>query len=91
MGACFPRKDVPPEDSVRCVEVLLADARGRATISSQNDDGDTALHLALERRDLPLAALLVRAGAPVDVPNNKGLTPKQLADSTSLDLPAGPR
>ena len=45
-----------------CVELLLNDANGRRTLGWQNDDGDTALHLACF--GAPAAALVLAvAGA----------------------------
>ena len=68
----------PPDRNEACVELLLNDANGRRTLSWQNDDGDTALHLACF--GAPAAALvLAKAGAPRDVLNNREETPDDLA------------
>ena len=73
-------------DALRCVELLLEDPRGRATAASRNDDGDTALHLALGRGDAAAAASLVAAGAPRDVANRDGDTPEALALALGVEL-----
>mmetsp|Transcript_1930 Transcript_1930/g.2350 ORF Transcript_1930/g.2350 Transcript_1930/m.2350 type:complete len:173 (+) Transcript_1930:140-658(+) len=47
MGACFLRKDIPPERSMMCVKELLNDERTDPTVS--NSFGETALDLAKVR------------------------------------------
>ena len=42
-------------------------------------DGTTALHWAVERDDLDMADLLIRAGARVTARTREGVTPLQLA------------
>jgi len=88
MGACYPRHGVPEASTKACVELLLNDANGRRTLSWQNDDGDTALHLACF--GAPAAALvLAKAGAPRDVLNNRSETPDDLARRAGLRLDPG--
>ena len=88
MGACYPRHGVPEASTKACVELLLNDANGRRTLGWQNDDGDTALHLACF--GAPAAALvLAKAGAPRDVLNNRSETPDDLARRAGLRLDPG--
>mmetsp|Transcript_23462 Transcript_23462/g.65805 ORF Transcript_23462/g.65805 Transcript_23462/m.65805 type:complete len:413 (+) Transcript_23462:225-1463(+) len=88
MGACYPRHGVPEASTKACVELLLNDANGRRTLGWQNDDGDTALHLACF--GAPAAALvLAKAGAPRDVLNNRDETPDDLARRAGLRLDPG--
>ena len=88
MGACYPRHGVPEASTKACVELLLNDANGRRTLGWQNDDGDTALHLACF--GAPAAALvLAKAGAPRDVLNNREETPDDLARRAGLRLDPG--
>ena len=88
MGACYPRHGVPEASTKACVELLLNDANGRRTLGWQNDDGDTALHLACF--GAPAAALvLAKAGAPRDVLNNRSETPDDLARRAGLRLGPG--
>ena len=52
-------------------------------------DGTTALHWAAYHDDLPLADLLLRAGADVDAANDYGVTPLSLAcDNGSAEIAA---
>ena len=52
------------------------------TINSQNDDGLTALLLALERENLDVAQLLLDHNADVNVRDKRGNTPLHVAVST---------
>jgi ankyrin repeat protein len=63
MGACFARDGVDAADAAACVALLLADARGRETLETRNDAGESALDLAELRGDAAIAALLADAGA----------------------------
>jgi ankyrin repeat protein len=51
----------------------------KADVNLPQTDGTTALHWAVERNDLDLADLLLRAGATVTVRTREGVTPLQLA------------
>lgn len=45
----------------------------------QNEDGDSALHMAVFWDDVPVANLLVMRGANVDIKNNNGRTTLHMA------------
>jgi ankyrin repeat protein len=51
----------------------------KADVNLAQVDGSTALHWAVERDDLELADLLLRAGSRVSVRTREGVTPLQLA------------
>ncbi|HEY6346894.1 MAG TPA: ankyrin repeat domain-containing protein [Bryobacteraceae bacterium] len=51
----------------------------RIDVNAQQGDGSTALHFAAYFDNLPVADLLIRAGAHVDTPNDLGSTPLHLA------------
>ena len=51
----------------------------KADVNVAQVDGSTALHWAVERDDLELADLLIRAGARVDARTREGVMPMQLA------------
>jgi len=87
MGACFPREDADPRLCKLGVFCLLADDNARASIGFQNDDGDTALHLALARSNGAVAEILAEAGAPLDVANNAGETCAERAAKKGIKLP----
>ena len=56
--------------------------REGADTTIQNNDGNTALHLAVEECYLELVQLLVRQGADTTIQNNDGNTPLHLAVKT---------
>jgi ankyrin repeat protein len=51
----------------------------KADVNAAQVDGTTALHWAVERDDIELADLLIRAGARVDARTREGVMPLQLA------------
>lgn len=51
----------------------------KADVNAAQVDGTTALHWAVERDDLEMADILIRAGARVDVRTREGVMPLQLA------------
>jgi ankyrin repeat protein len=51
----------------------------KADVNEPQVDGSTALHWAVERDDLEMADLLIRAGARVTAATREGVTPLQLA------------
>jgi ankyrin repeat protein len=63
-------------DSVREV---LAQRPVRVDVNAMQGDGATALHWAVHRDDLPIADLLIRAGARPNVADDLGITPLHLA------------
>ena len=88
MGACYPEARRARGSTKSLRRTLLNDANGRRTLGWQNDDGDTALHLACF--GAPAAALvLAKAGAPRDVLNNRSETPDDLARRAGLRLDPG--
>jgi len=60
-------------------EAVRAAVARKADVNVTQVDGSTALHWAVERDDLDLADLLLRAGARVSVRAREGVTPIQLA------------
>mmetsp|Transcript_13687 Transcript_13687/g.41386 ORF Transcript_13687/g.41386 Transcript_13687/m.41386 type:complete len:192 (+) Transcript_13687:34-609(+) len=88
MGCCTPRDGIPVDDSLRCLRLLLADPRGKATLGAANDDGDTALHLAARGGFQAQVDLLLEHGATLDAPrNHDGKTPRDVA-APGLRLPS---
>ena len=51
----------------------------KADVNEPQVDGNTALHWAVERDDLEMAEMLIRAGARVTAATREGVTPLQLA------------
>ena len=51
----------------------------KASVNVPQVDGSTALHWAVERDDLEMADLLIRAGARITAKTREGVTPLQLA------------
>jgi len=60
-------------------EAVRAAVARRADINAAQADGSTALHWAVERDDLDMADLLLKAGALVGARTREGVTPLQLA------------
>ena len=60
-------------------EAVRAAIGRKADVNLPQVDGTTALHWAVERDDLELTDLLLRAGARVTVRTREGVTPLQLA------------
>jgi ankyrin repeat protein len=60
-------------------EAVRAALARKADVNTAQIDGSTALHWAVEREDLEMTDLLVRAGARVDARTREGVTPLQLA------------
>jgi E3 ubiquitin-protein ligase mind-bomb len=65
-------------------------ARGEVKLDARNKERETPLHLAIEKGMKELAAMLVKAGAPVGARSSNGETPLHLAalhsDSWFVDL-----
>jgi ankyrin repeat protein len=60
-------------------EAVRAALARKADVNSAQIDGSTALHWAVERDDVELTDLLIRAGARVTARTREGVTPLQLA------------
>ena len=60
-------------------EAVRAALARKADVNGAQIDGSTALHWAVERDDIELAEMLIRAGAKVGVATREGVTPLQLA------------
>jgi ankyrin repeat protein len=60
-------------------EAVRAALARKADVNLAQIDGSTALHWAVERDDLDMADLLIRAGAHVTARTREGVTPLQLA------------
>ena len=54
-------------------------ARGQVDLNARNKDGETALHLAIEKGMKELAALLIKTGARVNARNKNSETPLHAA------------
>jgi ankyrin repeat protein len=64
---------------VEAVRALLKQGSKQIDVNATEGDGATALHWAADRDDLPIADLLIRAGAHADVADDLGTTPLHLA------------
>jgi ankyrin repeat protein len=60
-------------------ELVRAAIARKADVNAPQVDGTTALHWAVDNDDLPMADLLLKAGAKVDARTREGVTPLQLA------------
>lgn len=56
-----------------------------ADIQVADNDGNTALHYALQYGDQGVARYLIKKGADYNLPNNDGKTPVQIAVETGMD------
>src|SRR5919198_2747785 len=73
-----PLADAVQHGDKQAVQSLL---KVRADVNAPQSDGATALHWAAYLDDAETTALLIRAGARVDAPNNYGVTPLALAST----------
>ena len=71
-----PVADAAMNGDQAAVQALL---QKKADVNGQQADGATALEWAAYRNDLPLADLLIAAGANPKIPNREGATALQLA------------
>ena len=73
--------DAPLADAVQRGDkaAMLSLLEEQADVNAAQGDGATALHWAVYVNDAETTALLIRAGAKVDAPNNYGVTPLGLA------------
>lgn len=67
--------------SVRHTDVVEALIRGGADLNATEPRraGGTALHAAIQRKNVPIAKLLIEAGADVSIRDRRGATPAELA------------
>jgi ankyrin repeat protein len=73
-----------PEDAVEAIRLLLT--RG-LSLHGTNNNGDTALHVAVTGRGSPeIVRFLVEQGANVLAPNKRGQTPLAAAKASRRDL-----
>ena len=61
--------------------------RYKININAQNQNGDTALHIASKMGDLDTARTLISSNARLDLVNRQGMTPIQLAKFMSSPIP----
>ena len=75
------RKGAPLADAVqlRDKQAVLSLLKDNVNVNAPQSDGATALHWAAYLEDTETTALLIRAGAKADTPNNYGVTPLTLA------------
>ena len=66
-------------------------ARGQADLNARNKDGDTPLHLAIEKDMKELAGMLVKAGARVNARNSNSGTPLHAATGGARGATRGSR
>jgi ankyrin repeat protein len=64
--------------STHTVETVWCNCGGSSDINSQDDDGNTPLHLARYYRDEKMCDFLRVAGATINIENRLGLTPGQI-------------
>ena len=73
-----------PDDAVQAITLLLE--RG-FDLNAANDNGDTALHLAVTNRGAPeIVRFLIARGANLKAQNKRGLTPLAAAMASRKDL-----
>jgi len=73
-----------PEDAVEAIKLLLASG---ADINAANDNGDTALHIAVTGRGSEaIVRCLVESGANLKAPNKRGQTPLAAAMASRKDI-----
>lgn len=60
-----------------CRELLSAQTAEQ--LKAQSANGDTALHLAVRRKDIDMVRILVDYGTSVDIQNGDGQTPLHIA------------
>ena len=73
------RSAIKSEDT-EIIKFLVS--KGKANINAKEDDGTTALHIAASSGNIELAKVLLSLGADINVRNNNGRTPQDIADTT---------
>lgn len=66
-------------------DVIKPMIQAGADIHIVDNDGNTALHYALESGDMSVARYLIKKGADYNLPNNDGVTPVQIAVEKGMD------
>lgn len=81
VGAPATEKDSPLADAARRQDkqAVLSLLAKKADVNAIQPDGATALHWAVYAEDAETTALLIRAGANVNVRNNYGVSPMAIA------------
>ena len=76
-----------PSVNVVAVTSLLITATGGADLDTQNNEGKTALWIAVNRKHVDLVKELLAAGANVNIPDSAGNTPLIIAFLHGYDAP----
>lgn len=67
-------------------KVLKTLAKTGANINAKNDQGQTALHVAVNRGAMEFVKILIQNGANIHIEDNHGDTPLNLALKNGLNL-----
>src|SRR5262245_43979862 len=92
VGAAAQGSDAPLADAARRQDkqAVLSLLAKKADVNARQPDGATALHWAVYADDAETTALLIRAGANVNVANAHGVSPLAIAarqgNANILDL-----
>ena len=68
------------------IEVVKSLIEAGASLEIQNQEGDTALHIAIKNGRTEIAKLLIAAEAPLEIQNKYGNTPLIFAASISTEI-----
>lgn len=80
-------KAVKEADGAKAQSLLAAP--GSTVVNARDGNGESALHIAVRRRDLPWTGFLAKAGAATDATDRAGDTPLGLA--VRIGFPEGAR
>ena len=64
-----------------CPELVQYFLEKGANVDKQNNNGDTALHIALRNNNLEIVKIIMNYKPSLDIPNNDGVIPFDLFDS----------